>query len=366
MEIANNTSINTLLVLVRNGLGIESSLDPHSRVSWTEVMDISIQQGVSAIAVDGVGTLCVRAEEQGLKIKCLEELEFPEYHARKLQWYTEPFKYDSKYEKRKAALRKLTGIWAPMGIKTLVLKGASIAQYYPNPGHRYSCDLDVFIGEDWEKGCKALERNGIKVDYNIYVHSKFHIGEIDVECHRFMRPIRGKGSLMKNFELYLRELLKESFKDDSSPIVNPPLMFNALFCVEHARDHFLHERLTLRRICDWVIIRKQPLDWNEFNMVCNRSGLTNFYKFFDRLADWVEGLIDYQDLPDFEKKALDEMFCEEYDDSHNHESLFKRRVRTFVAMFRSGWKYRAINDASMPVTLTKLVWTHFFAKEVKL
>lgn len=52
------------------------------------------------------------------------------------------------------------GMLAPAGVQLTLLKGKSVAQYYPVPEQRYSCDVDVFT-EQFDKACEVLESEDI-------------------------------------------------------------------------------------------------------------------------------------------------------------------------------------------------------------
>lgn len=90
------------------------------------------------------------ASEQGVKGICLEAIEqlpagtIPQQTL--LQWIGLSEMQRQQYEQTWRVACKLDKLWAAEGIQATVLKGRSIAKYYPVPSHRYSCDLDVFIG----------------------------------------------------------------------------------------------------------------------------------------------------------------------------------------------------------------------------
>lgn len=368
------SSVNILFQLLRSALGSQSVEGLPADIDWQEVVDLSFEQGVAAIAVDGLQECLPLTPPEGKGTQGGESLELaldsPELEDLKYEWFWEVFSCEEEFHTRDGASRKLASMWAAEGISTVILKGASFAQYYPIAGHRYSCDLDLFIGEDWKRGCSVLERKGFDICYEVYKDAQFHIDGVYVECHRYLMSIRGNRTLQR-FERYLRSLLKDKapFGDDS--LFAPPLMFNALFCIEHARGHLLHGPLTLRQVCDWMMIRRQPVDWDEFWKRCEEFGFTRFAHLMEALADLVEGKVTYGELASVDRKVVDEMLMagsasQEADGSRKISSFFQRRVRQFFTILGNGWKYREFNDVSMPVALFRQVWTHFFRKKVEL
>lgn len=143
-------------------------------------------------------------------------------------------------------------------------------------------------------------------------------------------------------------------------------MFNALFCIEHARGHLFHEGITLRQVCDWMMIRRQPVDRDEFWKRCDEFGITRFAKTFDRLADLVEGKMSHDKLCSIDKRVADELLKVVPPTAVKGNSFFKKRLHLFFEILQNGWKYKAFNDISMPVALWRQVWTHFFRKEVEM
>ena len=49
------SSVNTLFQLLRSALGNQSAEGLPADIDWKEVIDLSFEQGVAAIAVDGLG-----------------------------------------------------------------------------------------------------------------------------------------------------------------------------------------------------------------------------------------------------------------------------------------------------------------------
>lgn len=232
-----------------------------------------------------------------------------------LQWIGLSEMQRQQYEQTWRAACKLDKLWTAEGIQATVLKGRSIAKYYPVPSHRYSCDLDVFIGGEWGRACELLDSEP-----------------------------------------------KECF--EGTTLVCPPLMFTMMLYIEHALGDLLHGHLTLKHIVDWVVLRRQSVDWDVFKVKCKAIKFDKFLPLIEALADVVEGKMEYQELQPSYQEVFDEIFKTPV--AKSPRSWFGRRVELFFSILRNGKKYQQFGYTSMPSFLFNSVWAHFFDKEVRL
>ena len=342
-------SIVILLQLLRKALDNSRQVELPKDTDWTSALELASGQGVLC--------LCLEAIEQ-LPAGTIPRLIL-------LQWIGAAEIQKSQYEQTWKVACKLDKLWTSKGIHATVLKGRSIAKYYPVPSHRYSCDLDVFIGGEWGRACELLEGWGIRLEHEVYKEVEFTLDDVYVECHRYITPVRGNKHL-KEFECYLRSLLdgepKECF--EGTTLVCPPLMFTVMLYIEHALGDLLHGHLMLKHIVDWVVLRRQTVDWDAFKARCKAFKFDKFLPLIDALADVVEGKMEYVSLPTAYQEVFDGMF-QEYE-SVEPGSWFQRRVRLFFDIIKNGKKFRDYGYTSMPSFLFNSVWTHFFDKEVRL
>lgn len=309
------------------------------------------------------------ASEQGVQGICLEAIEqlpagtIPQPTL--LQWIGLSEMQRQQYEQTWRVACKLDKLWSAEGIQATVLKGRSIAKYYTVPSHRYSCDLDAFIGSEWGRACELLEGQGIRLEHEVYKEVEFTLDNVYVECHRYITPVRGNKHL-KEFERYLRSLRdgepKECF--EGTTLVCPPLMFTVMLYIEHALGDLLHGHLTLKHIVDWVVLRRQNYNRDVFLSRCKEFGFDKFLPLIEALADVMEGKKDYNELPPSHREVLDEIFKTPV--AKSPRTWFGRRVELFFSILRNGKKYRQFGYASMPSFLFNGVWAHFFDKEVRL
>ncbi len=339
----------TVLQLIRKAVDNSCKMELSGVIDWSSVIALASRQVVAAL--------------------CLEAIEFlpakviPRQFL--LQWIGLAEMQRNQYEQAWRVACKLDKLWAAEGIQATVLKGRSIAKFYPVPSHRYSCDLDVFIGSEWGRACELLEGQGVRLEREVYKEVEFTLDNVYVECHRYITPVRGNKHL-KEFERYLRSLLdgepKECF--EGTTLVCPPLMFTVMLYIEHALGDLLHGPLTLKHIVDWVVLRRHLVDWDAFYARCKTFKFDKFLPLIDALADVVEGKMEYQGLQPSYQEVFDEIFKTPV--AKSPRSWFGRRVELFFSILRNGKKYQQFGYTSMPSFLFNSVWAHFFDKEVKL
>ena len=339
----------TVLQLIRKAVDNSCQIELSGDIDWSGVIALASRQGVVA--------LCLEA------VEFLPTIVIPKQFI--LQWIGTAEMQRQQFEQTWGVACKLDKLWVEDDIHATVLKGRSVAKYYPVPSHRYSCDLDVFIGEEWEKACVLLEKQGIQLVHEVYKEVEFTLDNVYVECHRFITPIRGNKHL-KEFEYYLRSLLdcgpKEYF--EGTTLICPPLMFTVMLYVEHALGDFLHGHLTLKHIVDWVVLRRQAIEWDVFKAKCREFKFDKFLTLIDAFADVVEGKMNYEDLQSSYKEEFDDIF--KAHKANSPHSWFGKRVELFFSIMRNGKKYRLYGYTTMPSFLFNSVWAHFFNKEVKL
>ncbi len=349
------TTIENLIILLQAALGIlPERISREFNVK--EVFELSLQQEVTAIALDGLQKLS----------KAFPDLYQFDASAQafKMRWIGSLMVQEKRYGANFHAAKELSDLYDRNGLCSYVLKGFSISQFYPIPSHRFSCDLDCFlyskIGQNdaYEKGNFLVASEGCKVNADYYKHSVFSYKGLVVENHRFCCSVK-RSKRTRILEEYLEGLL-----DNYSPqfitgtkLALPPHIFQALFMIEHANGHFLYSKMTIKHVCDWAMMRKafnNSLDWNEFDKQCIRFGLKNFVDCLNRLADYILGKCTYQDLRPIDKRVLDDTFKEVL----LSKNLMKQRIEKAIGVLRSSWKFKHFCGDSMIKELSHSVWAY--------
>ena len=345
-----NLEIATLLQLLRVSLGISGSIELSCTINWAKVMNLSIMHGVHGVAFDAF---------EKLPAECRPSKDVF------IQWAAHCLLLEDNYNRQWNVANKLVGFFERKGIELTILKGFSFAQYYANPKHRYSCDLDLFIESGWDEACRMLEDKGIELEREVYKEVEFYIDNVYVECHRCITPFRGHRILQK-FELYIRELLHTDKKYfDNSRLICPPIMFSVMLFMEHALGDFLHGKLMLKHVVDWIVLRKQNLDWDEVEKKMMEFKFERFYILINSLADVVEGKLKIESIPSSAQQIFMEIFSIKTKANMEH-SWFKKRMSVFFDIINNNKRFRKYGYCSMYSFLFNSLYTHFFKKEVKL
>ena len=138
----------TLLQLLRKAIDNSYQVELPKGSDWMSVLNLASEQGVQGICLEAIEQLPAGTIPQPTL----------------LQWIGLSEMQRQQFEQTWRVACKLDKLWAAEGIHATVLKGRSIAKYYPVPSHRYSCDLDVFIGG--EEDVPAICWNGKEYGWN--------------------------------------------------------------------------------------------------------------------------------------------------------------------------------------------------------
>lgn len=349
------------LQLVRLGIGKETSqLDNFTtQINWTVIQDLAEKQGFSAVVLDGIESLPVemRPAKVGL-----------------LQWIGEVLQSESVFAGQWKSACEMALLFENNYIRTYILKGFVVSECYPKPEHRVSVDLDSFLVphkgdfDAWELGNQLMEQAGFEVDRSFYKNSTIILPGLTVENHQFMTAVRGSKRL-KNLERFLQSWIygdTEPQKFEGTCMYRPPVMVSALFLIEHAYAHFLHEGLTWRMVLDWMMFSKKhqkEIDWYALDALIEDFGFKRFYKSFVKLGKYLLGEASHEDLTKLDKKMLADVWADL--DLHEFHGV-KGKIALAGNEIRAAWKYHYFSPDLMITDLFKRVKGFFFERNPKL
>ena len=348
------------LQLVRLGIGVSSDAAIPDHVDWPGMQALAEQQGLLGVALDGIDKLPLKLRPKKQDI---------------LQWIGVTLQYETQNAVQQKAATEMAVLFHNNAIRTYVLKGEVVAECYPNPIHRFSVDMDCFLLPEnsdfdaWSLGNDLIKAQGFEVNFDYYKNSTFLLPGLTVENHQYMVPFRGNKKLT-NLEILLQSYMRQDKGDDrieGTYLYRPPVMVTALFLIEHAYSHFLHEGLTWRMILDWMMFSRKhqkEVDWYALDALIDEFGFRKFYDSFYRLGKYLIGEVDDSGLNSCDKRMLEDVWAE----LDVHESLMgmKGKLALVGNTWRARWKYRYFGDITMLYALWIQAKGVLFEKKPKL
>lgn len=348
------------LSLIRLGLGLNADKIAFSfQVNWDEILALADAHGLSAIVLDGIERL--PAEMQPPKSALL-------------QWIGMVLQGEEAYTMQWKSACKMSQFFDKNHILTYILKGFVVSECYPVPAHRVSVDIDAFLVpqsgdfDACERGNQLMEQVGCKVDRSFYKNSTIYLHRATVENHRYMTPVRGCRRL-KNLERMLQGLILDDKGDDrfeGTSMTKPPVMVTALFLIEHAYAHFLHEGLTWRHVLDWIMFSRKhhrDINWYILDALIDEYGFRKFYDSYTRLGKYLLGEIAEEELTKVDKKMLSDVWADL--DLHDFQGV-KGKLALAGNSVRATWKYHYFSDISMLHDLFLRVVGFIFERHPKI
>ncbi|OQC00523.1 MAG: hypothetical protein BWX78_01116 [Firmicutes bacterium ADurb.Bin099] len=214
-----------------------------------------------------------------------------EYEVLKSQWkesvYSNVYLYSCIEQKQ----QKLLESFHSNGIPVAVVKGTSVAQYYPKPQLRTMGDIDLLVRpEDYDRAVDCLTKNGCK-EYSSQSeivtgrHRSFHYDGISIELHHyFSKKVDEKKARALDNLLFNAISLKSTVLPDEE---------NGLVLLSHIRQH-LEEGIGLRQIIDWFMFVRTCLDdevwYSSFQEKARITGLESLAISSTRMCQKYLGL----------------------------------------------------------------------------
>lgn len=390
-----------LFQLIRSAIGLTPIPSPTREgcvVDWRKVLDIAFEQGVAAIAAEGLTSPSpTERGGDGTKTKyersgqggAFGNLFSPEMEDLRDEWTDCVLSAEAEYEKHWSVACEVADWLQRNGIATFVLKGHAYAQLYPEPRHRSCCDVDILPvmaapiarePEDGEKAAwvqsnKLLEALGARVNAREKKHSHVDFRGVHIENHQFVTGTKGT-KRGKNFDRYLKGLLAADtcpLKDkdgEDSLLLSPGPLFNKLFYLKHAQTHFLVEDgIQLKHILDWALLRRKQTspqrggseDESEeaaLQEAVERFGLRKFYAAVDEVTEYVMG--ERNDLSDPGRTMLNDILTKKRP-MRSHGSRFVAHVN----ILRTIWRRRKLYKYFSDISAIRQIWIYLYGYVVE-
>ena len=147
-------------------------------------------------------------------------------------------------------------------IHPVLLKGFSIAQYYPQSHLRQWGDIDIYVGQhNYHKACGKLRETfpnakpSDKEDED-YKHYNFDFDNTVIETHRVSMTFPHPRDRRYYEPLEEKSLTKDGpkFEIDGLELIMPEEIFNVFFVFLHAWHHFCETGMCMKQLCDIAIL----------------------------------------------------------------------------------------------------------------
>lgn len=367
------TSANTLFQLLRAALGNEAAVGVlPSDIDWKEVIDLSFEQNVAAIAVDGLQkSLEKRAESLELS------LDSPELEDLKYEWFGEVFSCEEDYKNYQSAIAQFLRLCREQQVDVLLLKGYGLSLNYPVPSHRPCGDIDIFINDNpstssgqarlpgWKRINNLMRERGIEVNEGNPHHSVFSFGGFTFENHITLLDVERHRNHFSDEQVFQRLIAEgcDEIEVEGERCFVPSVKLNSVYLLRHMAHHFAVEKITLRHILDWALFVKanaSKIDWDFVYGFAKDSGCTPFLNCLNGIC--VESLgFAAEDYPmrtrdgKLQSRMLSDILHPEFDgeipDSTHTLRYAIAKTRRILA---NRWKYKMVSDERIGVTIFNL------------
>ena len=159
--------------------------------------------------------------------------------------------------------------------------------------------------------------------------------------------------------------------DNGARIILPSPLLNMLFVARHSACHFAAEGMTLRMLCDWVLLanqRKDDIDWDEVWKICVAMGMAKFVLCMAHIAHRYLGFaLDVFHIPavysnfgteeaELIERVLEDCF------SSRHKVKEPAGVGYIIARYKlwkgNLWKHRIVYTDSVISTFLAQIKSH--------
>lgn len=247
---------------------------------------------------------------------------------------------------------KIDSVIKDGGIKCLLLKGLSLAEYYPRPELRKFLDMDLYAPDASHMVDEIFVAKGMKVDTDFYRHSHMTLGGVLVENHHFLLDVRGRKK-MEKLDADLMVMAMEHLAEYEGPgLYYPDARFSLIFNLHHAMSHFIYEGISFKFLVDWILFlrrEKQYLVDNQsiLGSDLRKHGLMKFaavmsdvsVKYLGLSIDDVPECIEVEMTglnPKVVERFVNDLF-RPYEPSHM-KGLLVERVNNVRRIINASWK----------------------------
>ena len=335
-------SKDTLLQLVRLGIGTSKDAKISKDIDWESVEALAERQGMLGVVYDGA----LSTDLLPLTVK--------------LRWMGKVIQgYEQQYALYRKAVADLAAWYHAHGYWMMLLKGLSCGLNWPRPEHRPYGDIDIWLFGQQKEADDVMARDlDIKIDNSHHHHTVFQWQGFTVENHYdFLNVHHHKSNeeleaLLKSLVFRVESL--ESVDSGEFKVYAPPANFNALYLLRHAMSHFASTGMNLRQLLDWAFFVEKhgkEVDWDWLQGVLERYGMLKMFDVMNAICKEDLGFQFNADLNAnvdvaLRKRVLNEILSREFDES-TPKNVWKRVPFKYRRWKANAWKHELCFNDSM-------------------
>lgn len=162
-------------------------------------------------------------------------------------------------------LQETSREYSEAGLQHILLKGPTMALYYPRPHLRAPGDIDLYLPQpgDYDKANKLAQSQGYRLEGESLYEQLYWRGKTAVENHlyiayfgiaRYDKALEQAIAPIRSRDLWERTIIGEH------TYRTLPLELNAVYVFQHILHHFSYMGIGWRQICDWVLLLREEAE----------------------------------------------------------------------------------------------------------
>lgn len=214
---------------------------PHD---WLRICNLAKRQGVLALV--------------GERILSLSQDILPERELRlKLALFIH--KTEEANQTLGQTLLELAETYEQEDLPFVLLKGFTMARYYPRPKLRSVGDLDIYLYRqgDYQRANQWVKRLGYHLQGESLYEQLYWRGEVPIEHHLHIAYF-GIARYDKALSNILSPIIAEGswgeYIHKNKALKTLPLELDAVYCFVHILHHFSYLGIGFRQVCDWLLL----------------------------------------------------------------------------------------------------------------
>lgn len=249
---------------------------PPSTEEWWETYRLAGKHAVVGVAWDGVERLQAEAPEllRSMPADLMGK------------WFADVQTIEAANMRMAKRAEQVQAMLKTGGFDSHILKGASLAAYYPQPAHRQAADIDLWVmpsraNHGSLKTCREkllayLKGRDVAVTAVVYHHIETVIDGTDVELHVTptwqCNPVRNHR---------LQRLFAQA--DELTPELQE------VYAILHAFRHIYHDGLALRHVLDYYLVcrHNRKMSITSPQALYRQLGLIRFARTMDELSAYL-------------------------------------------------------------------------------